>query len=57
MTAYRPHFCSDGNKVIRMWEEPFEDRNGNRATVCKVEYLDKKNKQHEAVFWVKWLNK
>ncbi len=55
MTPYRPYFSADGNKVVRMWDEPFVDRRGNRATVCKVEYIDKKGKPHEAVFWVKWL--
>ena len=55
MTPYRPYFSADGNKVVRMWDEPFVDRRGNRAKVCKVEYIDKKGKPHEAVFWVKWL--
>jgi hypothetical protein len=49
-----PYYMANGNKVIRTFEQPFSDRNGNEATITIVEYTDKKGKMHDAVIRVKW---
>lgn len=51
-----PIWAQEGHTEVRRWIEDFEDRNGNKATICKVEYVDKKSKPHEVVAWVKWKN-
>ena len=49
-----PFYKADGNTVVREWEEEFEDRCGNRATLIKVEFITKKGKLNETVIRVKW---
>lgn len=49
-----PYYKADGNTVVREWEEEFEDRMGNKATITKVEFLTKKGKLNETVIRVKW---
>ena len=53
---YLPFYCAEGNKILEAWEEPFEDRLGNKATLTIVKYLTKKGKIHEVVGQVKWVH-
>lgn len=55
IVTYLPHYAQEGNTLLRRWEEPFEDRNGNKAILTFVEYQDKKKKVSQAVILVKWL--
>lgn len=44
-----------GNTVISKYEESFIDRIGNKATLIKVDFTDKKQKSHKGyVLFVKW---
>lgn len=56
IVPFLPYYCSNGNLVIRMWDEPFEDRNGNKAMLTKLVYKDKKGKiSDEIVSIVRWV--
>lgn len=54
LSTHIPFYAQAGFVTIRKWTEPFEDRNGNKALVTKVEYLDLKKKKHEVVIRVAW---
>lgn len=49
-----PFYAANGNKVVQEWTEPFVDRVGNKATITRVIYKDKKGKEHEATIRVQW---
>ena len=35
-------------------QESFTDRNGNKATVCKILWIDKNEVDKESIAWVRW---
>ena len=49
-----PYYLADGNVLIKKWKESFTDRLGNKATLTKVIFRTKKNKENEAVIQVSW---
>lgn len=51
-----PYYLAEGNTVVRKWKELFVDRMGNKATLTKVLFRTKKNKESECVIQVKWEN-
>lgn len=51
-----PYYLTDGNTLVRKWTEPFVDRMGNKATLTKVVFKTKKNKENIAVIQVCWEN-
>lgn len=50
-----PFYKADGCTVVREWQEEFEDRAGNKATLTKLIYRNNKGKlSEEIVIRVKW---
>lgn len=55
ITPYYPLPYRKGNKVIRKYEEPFEDSAGNKADITYVDYEDKKGKLVQRFcLYIKW---
>ena len=55
ITPYYPVPFRKPNKIVRTYEEPFEDRSGNKAMITYADYKDKKGKLvTRFVLWVKW---
>lgn len=56
IVPFLPYYSSNGNIVLKEWQEPFEDRLGNRAILTKIVYRDKKGKiSDEIVSKVRWV--
>lgn len=52
---HRPVPFRKGNKVVRVYEEPFVCQAGNEATVTKADFIDKKGKKVVGYWlYVKW---
>lgn len=55
-TPYKPVPFRDGNTNVELYDEPFEDRAGNKATITKANYNDKKGKKVTGyTLFIKWL--
>lgn len=53
---YQPLPFRKGCKVLRLYEEPFTDRIGNKAIIAKADFIDKKGKEVLGhTLYVKWL--
>ena len=59
ITPYLPYYATGNNTVLESWEEPFEDRCGNKAILTKVRFVTKKRNGkeeiNEVVAQVRWL--
>lgn len=59
ITPYLPYYATGNNTVIDRWDEPFEDRCGNKAVLTKVRFVTKKKggkeEINEVVAQVRWL--
>jgi len=49
-----PIWLQDGAVVLDRYTESFVDRNGNKAVLSMVRWVDKKSKEHKSVNCVKW---
>lgn len=54
IVPFTPYYMTNGNKLVRKYEQPFTDKNGNSATLTIAEYTNKKGELLEAVVQVKW---
>lgn len=52
--SWYPIYHRPGYQVVREWVEPFDDGAGHKATVCWVEYKNKKGDLFTAQKWVRW---
>jgi hypothetical protein len=53
---YKPVPFRDSNTNVELYDEPFEDRIGNKATITKANYTDKKGKKVMGyTLFIKWL--
>ena len=53
---YMPAPYKPGCKIIKKWEEPFEDKVGNKAIITKVNFTNSKGRLIEDfTMFVRWL--
>lgn len=51
---YIPIYKRNGNKVIKEWDEMFDDGVGHIGLASYVLFADKNGTEHKMMKWIKW---
>lgn len=55
ITPHIPYFCRGGNKIVKQWEENFDDGHGHTGVRIMIVYKDKNGKLSDPVMrYIKW---